>query len=353
MDTQVEILSSEVQERSAAVTRIRTEMMSGEGPDVFICICRRMEDEPEPLFLFPMQLANREMFLCLDDYIPKAELMEWDALVGNIMEAGKTSQGQMLLPLAFTFPVAMVEESYYHESVDEEIAVHGTWEEQVTSSNSIYRSACGSNIFTGFAAMADYEKEALAFTEEELFHHAKQEFAVPQSTWDRLAFIGLFQSPDYGPKYFQLDQNEPPLKMIPKFNISGGITGRVTAYAAINKNTACPEEAFRVVDALLSKNVQMNSELYGLFFGMPTHSELGQESAPARSPMGTWHMTEENFAQYVSLREKINSVSLYSQLDLEMNSLSYKYYVSDKSDEALKAAVKETMGTMKQWLSEG
>ena len=85
-------------ERDAYMTALRTEIMAGKGPDVFVTLsgygshwddaslsklCRE-----DSLFQFPKQAMERNMFLPLDDYIEKARFMEWDKLTTIIMETG-------------------------------------------------------------------------------------------------------------------------------------------------------------------------------------------------------------------------------------------------------------------------
>ena len=68
-----ETLPPEGQERSAALTRIRTEILAGKGPDVFICTCWVPGFGEEGLFKFPNQAMENRIFLPLDDYISGAE----------------------------------------------------------------------------------------------------------------------------------------------------------------------------------------------------------------------------------------------------------------------------------------
>lgn len=57
-------------ERGNYLTRLRTEILAGAGPDIFICNCP--SSGVEALFPFPKQIANNHLFLQLDDYISNA-----------------------------------------------------------------------------------------------------------------------------------------------------------------------------------------------------------------------------------------------------------------------------------------
>lgn len=64
-------------ERESQLTSIRTEVLAGKGPDIFICSCPNFDyDNSKPLFLFPNQVMERRVFLPLDSYLENAEYME-------------------------------------------------------------------------------------------------------------------------------------------------------------------------------------------------------------------------------------------------------------------------------------
>ena len=110
-----------------------------------------------------------------------------------------------------------------------------------------------------------------------------------------------------------LGDNSKECCMIPCYNISGGVTVNITNFVAINRNTEHPDEAFRVLDYLLSKSVQCTSDLYqnGLL-GMPVHLELGQADTPL---WGSWYMSEENFREFQALRQEVNTAKFPGPLD--------------------------------------
>lgn len=91
--------------RDNELTRVRTEIMAGEGPDVFITTCQ--PEYVDPVFKYPDQVMSRRTFLPLDDYIKNAQFMEWEKLTPVVMEAGKTGEGQMALPLTYSLPMTV------------------------------------------------------------------------------------------------------------------------------------------------------------------------------------------------------------------------------------------------------
>ena len=125
--------------------------------------------------------------------------------------------------------------------------------------------------------------------------------------------IGAPSIPLLGDK---LDDSSPNYIMIPMYNVDGGVTANITSFAAINRNTTYPELSFRMLDCLLSKDVQSRSSIYGNVMGTPVHMELAQKGQHAQTIFGgTWYMNEWNFAQFSSLRDQVNEVKFYTELD--------------------------------------
>ena len=101
-------------ERESQLTSIRTEILAGKGPDIFICCCPNFNyDNSKPLFLFPNQVMERRAFLPLDSYLENAEYMEWDKLFQPVMEAGKNEEGQQLLPMSYQITAMLFDSELY------------------------------------------------------------------------------------------------------------------------------------------------------------------------------------------------------------------------------------------------
>lgn len=120
-----EVLPAEGAERETTLSRIRTEIMSGKGPDVFLCNCVSPGDtETQALFPFPRKIMGSGVFLPLDDLIPKAQFLEWEKLNPPVMEAGKAGQEQIVLPTAYSLPL-----SFFLRSDVEPYPEETTWAE--------------------------------------------------------------------------------------------------------------------------------------------------------------------------------------------------------------------------------
>lgn len=328
-----ETIPVEGPDREKALTRIRTEILAGKGPDVFICDTALMRWEGPTLFPFPRQVMENRVFLPLDSCLEEAEFIEWDKFQPKIMEAGRNEEGQLLLPMGYEIRMFVSEKSpggpEPGSPLDE-----------------------GLNLYMPFydvlGELADYEKDTLALTEEELFKEYSGQIAAYKSVDHtelpvQIAYVtdgGLRVMGESQPELLDLDKTE--YLMMSGRNLSGGATANITAFAGINRNTGHPEEAFRLVDFLLSKENQASSAIYNN--ALPVHTDLYSEDAP-------WHghsMSKGNFAQLQGLLDSVNVVKFYTPLE----SLVYEGWNLDAGEDELRELVHKACVKMNMYLAE-
>ena len=118
-------------------------------------------------------------------------------------------------------------------------------------------------------------------------------------------------------------------------------------YAAINRNAEHPEEAWRVLDYLMSFDEQMvqsrSGSLYttlfnGYSFGsvvtIPMYNELMCAEHRTLSVQGEkidWCLSDYNFEQYCAVREQITHVRFRNALDKEFEKLYLEYFQTVES----------------------
>ena len=368
-------LPKEGADREAALTRMRTEIMSGQGPDLFICGCTNPQAEEEPLFRFPMQAMENQLFLPLDEYFASAQFTEYEKLLPMAMEAGRNQEGQQLVPLAFTLPVTV----FRKEEVQHQHSQTMTWAQQLEGdaamqlsavpnpSNCLYRSM-------PFLALADYETESLCFTQEELgscletlhrLPYEQEKLEVPEhfTTGRGVCFIN---HPGENVMYYDSSHHgglraDDVFTMVPAYSSQGGYGAYITSFAAINRNTDKPEEAFLLLDYLLSPD-GARSELYGRLLdkvGMPVHMDLGEMGgAVAAVAGGAWWMSDENYQEYCSLRDNIAAMRFSTPLERhitqalwDIDSIEWKRSQGEKTDSEEKI-IANAYRTMKMELGE-
>lgn len=367
-DIEIEVLPESGVEREAKLTRLRTEIMAGEGPDIFIMACDTgtSSDGVDVLFPIPEKAMESGLFLTLDEYIENAQFMEWDKLTPAVMEAGRNEYGQQILPLTYTFPVTF----YYQSEVSHEVSKEATWEDMLADESKVLTSAAAwihtteeeYGLYTLqswekhyleciLGDLANYEEEKLLFTEKELLQRTEEildlrkqylngeytEYTVVSSCFQDALTIGFndvdaFWSFD---RFNGMTRTEV-FTMIPLYSDDGGVTANIMYYAAISCNTKRPEDAFFILDVLMEKTTQQRSEIYKWFSideGVPMHEDLLQEEYPTRY-MGEWYLSDNNYAELCEIRDNITSAHFQGGLDLVLDKMFEEYYYAVIEDQA-------------------
>lgn len=333
-EVQFEYLPQEGEARAAALTHMQTEVMTGKGPDLFICACSRPGSEENALFRFPTQVMDRKLFLPLDELIAEAKFTDFDRLAPMIMEQGRNEEGQQLVPLAFTVPMTVFRKS----EVKHEHSKTMTRADMLAGEDYLRESAVVTSMTafmsTGFKELADYENETLCFSEEELreylmdyyeLSYSEDRPEVPAYYTSDLA-VDFIESINGDIFYGQDDlhfglRREDELTLVPVYSKDGGYVAYITSFAAINRNTKKAKEAFALLDYLLS-SYGARSELYGCLthlVGMPVNMDLGTADAPISTASGyPWALTDENYQEYCSLRDNISDARFSTPLEVEI-----------------------------------
>lgn len=331
-------------ERDIDLTRIRTEIMAGKGPDLFLCsqgmVSLSATPEDKALFNFPVQAMSNHIFLPLDDYIEKAEYIEWDKLQPVVMEAGKNEEGQQIMPLSYAFTVTLFD----HDSYTPKEELPMTWEEMTESSDPAIRVSSNGFLPDIIGELADYSKDVPAFSEDELRTWAARTFdtwqTVPEDMRNSVT-VPLNQE-TLTRCDIHLD-GEQEYTMVPVYNLSGGVTANITTFAAINRNARHPDEAFRIIDYLLSPKVQQSSPLFQKHMeGLPVYTGTGDDM-PQDS---YWKMNEVNYHAVNTAQEQINIAKFPGPLDTCI------WEVEMYNDEVLEKTAHEQYVLMEMLLAE-
>ncbi|MBO5253883.1 MAG: carbohydrate ABC transporter substrate-binding protein [Clostridia bacterium] len=379
-------------ERDTAIDRIRTEIMSGGGPDVFIAQC---DNQWEPLlFQMPEKAMALDLFLPLDEYIENAEHAEWDKFTQSVMEAGRDDEGQQLVPLSYLLPAAM-----YRESDVSHTPKQMTWEDMRNDEalqDAVVRLGAGFNS-TGdwdfpieylLGELADYKAEELLFTEDELLNHVNtiielsdyyEENAYAEKEYSTKTHLGLWFNwtgggiiTAHGPSG-TYDANrtggrlnglteQDPLTLVPFYSDDGGNTAVITAFAAVNRNTRRPEDAFKVIDLLMSTGRQTNSTMFAYhiysksnYAGMPMHEEVMSQKYEMRvdSAINFWFsLDDNNFRKVCAVRDQITVAQFSGALNAELENMMVNCSRAHVNGEDYTQIVHDAYTAMKQMMGE-
>lgn len=333
-EVEFEYLPKDGEDRAAALTHIQTEVMTEKGPDLFICACSRPQKEEQALFRFPTQIMDRKLFLPLDGLIEDAKFTDFDRLAPIIMDQGRNDEGQQIIPLAFTMPMTVFRKS----DVQHEHSKTMTRADMLSGNNYLLKSAIveGTSAFisTGFKELANYEDETLSFSEEELLDYLMKYYElsysedqpeVPDHFTTDLA-TGFIDSIATDNMHMDKEhhgglRNNDEFTMVPVYANDGGYVAYITSFAAINRNTKKPQEAFLLLDYLLSPS-GARSELYGYltyYIGMPVNMDVGTRETPISDVVGApWCLSEENYQEYCRLRDNISAARFSTPLEDEI-----------------------------------
>lgn len=338
-------------DREPALTRVRTEILAGKGPDLFLCAQRlygvTAGPDDTPFFPFPVQAMTNHLFLPLDDYIEKAEYMDMDTMQPTVMAAGCGEEGQQIIPLTYTFEATFFDKKEYAPKRDFPM----TWEDMLDDPDSEIRYAAsygGARLQDIIGELADYSKDVPAFSEEELLSWAGMMFntykALPEEMKEEESLLTLPLTPlNISNAAIDLSGDQE-YTIIPAYNRDGGITANITTFAAINRNARRPVEAFKIIDYLMKPQVQLTSPLYqNRMEGIPVYMFTSDDKTLRSS---SWRMSEANFMTFSSLREQIDTAKFPGPLDVCL------WGVQAYDKDVLEKSVHEQYVLMQMYLAE-
>ncbi len=323
-------------DRDTTLTRIRTEILAGKGPDLFLCAQKlygvTAGPDDTPFFPFPMQAMANHLFLPLDDYIEKAEYMDMGAMQPTVMAAGCNEEGRQIIPLTYTFEATFFDKKEYAPERDFPM----TWEEMLDDPDPVIRyvaSSAGSRLQDIIGELADYSKDVPAFSEEELHSWAgmwKDAWqTLPENMKEEILQTVPFTPLSLSNSAVDLSSDQE-YTIIPAYNRDRGITANITTFAAINRNARRPDEAFKIIDYLMKPQIQLSSPLFqNRMEGIPVYMFTSDDKAVLTS---SWNMSEANFKTFSALREQINTAKFLGPLDACLWSVqTYDKDVMEKS----------------------
>ena len=350
-------------ERNTEIDRLRLDLMQDKGPDIIICQNFYMDPQElewtglsktglKSIFNIPQSAMKQRLFLPLDGYIANARYTEWDKLLPAVMDAGKDEKGrQVIVPMTYKVNTSLFEKERYAPSGKLPMS-----REELLNSGDPALEWVGisrwETVWDAFGGQIDYQKGELAFSEEELLRICRQIAAArkgKETKDEHYNDVGcVVPGVSIGPQSFSFfGANCPEYIMIPAYNTQGGVTASVGVYGAVSRSTAYPEEAFAVLDKLMSLDAMKTLDIYAA--DMPVHVDMcWRWNCPAGLE---WRLSESNIAQYAALREQINVVDYMTPVNRELMDLWYQADAAE--DEAqLEKLVHDSYTRMRMILAE-
>ena len=372
-DVEIELIPWSGSERQTALNRIRVELMSGQGPDIFItnCISSGYASEDQALFQYPEQAMRRVLFLKLDDYIENAQFAEWDRMTPAVMDAGKWEDGQYLLPLGYSFPLSV----FLSDDV-QPYPASTTWAQVAEGNDPVLNTTARPLMHSGelngtpsvwegsegylsqtWKELADYDSETLLVSEEEILQRTKELLSLrengPETSFPHFRAImdGYLFHPGeiMDPALRELRQGiyqTDSMTMVPLYCDEGGAVAMIHTFAGINAGTKRPEDAFFVLDVLMMAEIQPHLALYNIW----------TDEAMTVNEDVAFGKSESVLAAFAEARSQLTSARFVTPLDALINESLAEYEWRKRSNEAteetLSELVSEAYSKMKKALDE-
>lgn len=350
---EIEVLPNDpmdVETRGGALTRLRTEIVAGKGPDIFLIGTGTSIYSSELLFPYPKGVMAQGRFLKLDEYIENARYMDWDALNPVVMAAGRNEEGQYLLPLSYTFPATVYNMAEAGPDIPQDsigkLSRTAAWADMRESEDPILRHAGilyntqSQNRVASVFGPTDDGRERLTFTQEEMEDIFKiginqdiergenqvtalgqeplglKDASVPQNC--KLDMGRGFDTEEFSTGSGNISDWE--MEIIPLCSRNGGVTTTVSSYCAVSSQASDPETAFRLAELLLSKDIQRDSP-FTCLLGMdafPVYEGLMGEEEPVWhfwNPGNAWCLSERNYQALRKAQALITEAKLLSSTE--------------------------------------
>lgn len=362
------VLPNNTEDRETELTRLRTEIMAGEGPDAFILdatVPGTVTDSGEPLeALFPNveKSMYSHLFLDLEDMAQSSEIIDLESCNKTVMDVGVTSGGRFLLPLTYTFSVHIFDTAHLNDPN----FTFTSLEELLQSDEESLKGTLAWGSFRLFPdcldPLVDYEGQNLLVTREAMQQAVEQADALVDLQDETYSESPLVYQSGTGISMYSLlglSSEDTEYTFFPVPNRNGGVTAAVTFYAAINANAAHPQEAFDFIELLYSPELvtQQGFEVNGMHYGtMFDYGDNGFLAIPVKDRLLLQYAEDSGLlpgtlASFQGALDRIDSAKVYSDLDLDIYNL-YETWHFERPEESLEELVDRTVSTMEMTLAE-
>lgn len=364
------VLPNNTEDRETELTRLRTEIMAGEGPDAFILnatipgyVTDLSTMEPtEALFPNVEKSMYSHLFLDVEEMVQNSEIIDLESCNKTVMDVGVTGEGRFVLPLTYTFSGLILDPSILNDPA----YVFTTLDELLQSDEEALKGIMAWGTFRLFpdclGLLADYTGQNLLVTQDAL-----------QQAIEQADALSAFQDEAYSqsPALYQggrtiganhlmsLAREETEYAVLSIPNPQGGVTAAVTFYAAINANAAHPQEAFDFIELLYSEELvtQQGFEVNGMHYGtMFDYGDNGFLAIPVKDRLLLQYAEDSGLlpgtlASFQGALDRIDSAKVYSDLDLAIYQM-YSTWHFERPEETLEELVDRTVSTMEMTLAE-
>ena len=281
----LETIPTDEEERDAYLEQLRTAIMAGEGPDVYLLPVRPYRSAEE---LFPdvTQSMYNGIFCDISEYYNNDTELNADGLVTAVMDAGTIGDARYVLPLRYDLPVAYVDEKKWAEAgISAKIVNAGFYELRdtvIASGDKLFAGGCvcwdvlDSFAMNVFPETVDYEKQEVTLRAEDVAALLTQQQEISAMVGDyppyTITYFGgyCFGSywADHGYSMYigsltdamlntaVAKLEEIDLEMYPVASSDGTVVADVTYFCAVGAGCEYPELAYEYLRQFLTEEAQ-------------------------------------------------------------------------------------------------
>ncbi len=322
IQTEIIRIPSDKMDAEIKIQELRTEIMAGKGPDLFIMASNEpyfynadSNAEIHMLFPNPEKAMYSDIFLPLDDYLKDAEFIQTEHCNQVVLQAGQTKEGQLLLPIIYEYMVCV----FPNYESDGTTKFPDSWEEIVSSKSMqvALRSQSYKVLPQAFGKLADFKNEMILVSEDDLVKEVKRACSF-QKTWKD---VKAFQVDIYD-FLSALGTSNKIQSFYPIPNVDGGVTACISVYAGINQNTNVADEAFSLLDTFCE--ITRNNNYFptrGIFIA---DDELVQKFYRLN-----YGLQEEEVRSFLEMNKMITTARFYSSWDTKLADIYEKHWEKD------------------------
>lgn len=330
----IDVIPQDADTGEIKIASIRTQLMSGKGPDIFLLSSKGpIDSEATPcLFTYPDKLMYTDTFLPLDTFLKNAQYANPKNWNQKVLEAGKTDVGQMILPLTYKYN----KYAFSKSELEELNTLPFSWNEMIDCENPLIPNAMfiqAYSFFPLFGQLVDYKNEKLLYSKEEFETRAHEtaEFITKNETTKLEEVNSTITDIDTDYFYDYLANSEDEMIILGFPNINGGVTAEIDTYVAVNRNTKNLDDVYTFLDLLFSDEVlcgrgmQIDNKIFGnmFFYLLPNqivHNQYLKIAHPELSANDLMAIKESD--------ERINAVCFYSDVEKELRNMFQDYIKS-------------------------
>lgn len=264
----VEYISTNEEERENQIQKLRTKIMAGDGPDVYLLNSIRSDTSKTvtPLFENPYKTMQSGALASLDRYMEKDKYWENGTYKKEFLEAGQYKGKQYVIPLSCFYEVLVSENDDIGYLSDMDLT---QWYEESKTSDHVQlkqlmegRNMCAES---WFKEAVDYENKKVNFDKEKWVSFYMQCIPKKEGRYPLGGHMGILPSGTSGVK---------AVEVVP--DIKGKKEASVSAFGAVGMSSDHKEEAYQFLMLFLNGEVQKEAEKQGV--GTIMNNPLGMET---------------------------------------------------------------------------